>query len=179
MRVRGHAIECRIYAEDPFNNFAPAPGRIEGLRAPGGPGVRNDSALYDGYEVSIFYDPMISKLIVWGADRPAALSRMRRALKEYKIVGISTTIPLFQHIMQEPAFLAGNFDTGYLDGLLGDSGPLGPRHLRHAELTDIAAISAALHAFRREETRAFQLRNGGSSAWKVAGRERGLRGIPR
>ena len=179
VRVRGHAIECRIYAEDPSSNFAPSPGRIEGLRAPGGPGVRDDSALYEGYEVPIFYDPMISKLIAWGPDRPAALSRMRRALQEYKVVGISTTIPLFQHIMQESAFVEGNFDTAYLDVLLDDSSPLGSRHRRHAELTDIAAISAALHAFRRQEVGAFQIRNDGSSAWKVAGRERGLRGFPR
>ncbi len=176
VRVRGHAIECRIYAEDPSNNFAPAPGLIEGLRVPGGPGVREDSALYEGYEVQIFYDPMISKLIAWGPDRPAALSRMRRALQEYKVVGISTTIPLFQHIMQESEFIEGKVDTGYLDRLLGDPSPLGPRHERHAELVDVAAISAALHAFRREEARAFQIRDAGSSSWKMAGRTRGLRG---
>ncbi len=179
VRVRGHAIECRIYAEDPANNFAPAPGLIEVLRVPGGPGIRDDSSLYEGYEVPIFYDPLISKLIAWGADRPAALSRMRRALQEYKVVGISTTIPLFQHIMQEPAFIDGQFDTGYLDRLLADASPLGPRHQRHAELTDIAAISAALHAFRREEARVFRIRDTGSSTWKAAGRNRGLRGAPR
>jgi len=179
VRVRGHAIECRIYAEDPSNNFAPAPGLIEGLRVPGGPGVRDDSALYEGYKVPIFYDPMISKLIVWGPDRPVALNRMQRALQEYKIVGISTTIPLFQQIMQDPAFVEGTFDTGYLDRLLGDSVPLGPPHKRHPELVEIAAISAALHTFRREEARAFQLRSSESTGWKVAGRERGLRGLPR
>lgn len=179
VHVRGHAIECRIYAEDPSNDFSPVPGLIEGLRAPGGPGVRNDSALYEGYEVPIFYDPMIAKLIAWGPDRPAALNRMRRALQEYRIVGISTTIPLFQRILQDPAFIEGTFDTGYLDGLLGDSAAHGLRHERHSELVDIAAISAALHTFRREEERAFQIRSSGPSGWKAAGRERGLRGPPR
>ncbi|HJO03193.1 MAG TPA: acetyl-CoA carboxylase biotin carboxylase subunit [Acidobacteriota bacterium] len=179
VRARGHAIECRIYAEDPENGFAPAPGVIESLRLPGGPGVRDDSALYEGYEVPIFYDPMISKLITWGSDRPAAVRRMRRALQEYKVVGISTTIPLFQRIMQERSFNEGIFDTGYLDELLGDSSPLSPRHRRYAELVDIASLSAALHAFRREEARVFQVLNGRSSAWKMAGRERGLRRVRR
>ena len=176
--VNGHAIECRIYAEDPSNNFAPSPGLIEGLRTPGGPGVRNDSALYEGYEVPIFYDPMISKLITWGPDRPSALSRMCRALQEYKVVGIPTTIPLFQYIMQERSFIDGTYDTGYLDDLLDSSSLLRPKHRRYAELVDIAAISAALHIFQREEDRAFQIHDGKSSAWKTAGRERGLRGIP-
>ncbi len=174
VRLRGAAIECRIYAEDPANGFSPCPGLVEGLRVPGGPGIRDDSALYEGYEVPIYYDPMISKLVAWGPDRQTALSRMRRALQEYKVVGIATTIPLFQRIIEDPAFIAGDFNTGYLDELLQD-GALGPDHDRHAEIDDIAAIAAALHTFLREESRAFQIRGGATSAWKISGRNSSLR----
>ena len=178
VRLRGAAIECRIYAEDPANGFSPCPGLVEGLRVPGGPGVRDDSALYEGYEVPIHYDPMISKLVAWGPDRDTALSRMRRALQEYKVVGIATTIPLFQRIIEDPAFIAGDFNTGYLDDLLQD-GVLGPDHDRHAEIDDVAALAAALHTFLREESRAFQMRNGAHSAWKIAGRASSLRNFSR
>ena len=174
IRMRGAAIECRIYAEDPANGFSPCPGVVEGLRVPGGPGIRDDSALYEGYEVPIHYDPMISKLIAWGPDRATALSRMRRALQEYKVVGIATTIPLFQRIIEDPAFIAGDYDTGYIDNLLQD-GVLGPGHDRHDEIDDVAALAAALHTFLREEARAFQIRNGTGSAWKNAGRDSSLR----
>ena len=180
VHVRGHAIECRIYAEDPSNGFAPAPGLIEALRVPGGPGVRDDSALYEGYEVPIFYDPMISKLIAWGPDRSVALEphaagvarSTRSSASRQRSRSSSTSCRIL-------AFIEGAFDTGYLDRLLGDSVALGPRHERHAELVEIAAICAALHTFRREEARAFQLRNNESTGWKAAGRERGLRGPSR
>ncbi|NKB87335.1 MAG: acetyl-CoA carboxylase biotin carboxylase subunit [Acidobacteria bacterium] len=174
VELTGAAIECRLYAEDPAQGFAPSPGLIEGLRAPGGPGIRDDSALYEGYEVPIYYDPMISKLVAWGPDRATALARMRRALLEYKVVGIATTIPLFQRILEDPAFAAGDFDTGYLDELLKD-GALGPAHDRSDETADVASIAAALHTFLREESRAFQIGSGGPSAWKVAGRNASLR----
>jgi acetyl-CoA carboxylase biotin carboxylase subunit len=174
IQLRGAAIECRLYAEDPAQGFAPSPGLVEGLRVPGGPGIRDDSALYEGYEVPIYYDPMISKLVAWGPDRTTALSRMRRALLEYKVVGIATTIPLFQRILEDPDFLAGNFDTGYLDELLQD-GVLGPNHNRHDEGAEVAALAAALHTFLREESRAYQIRNGSTSAWKLAGRNSSLR----
>lgn len=176
--MRGAAIECRIYAEDPANGFSPCPGVVEGLRVPGGPGIRDDSALYEGYEVPIYYDPMISKLVAWGPDRATALSRMRRALQEYKVVGIATTIPLFQRIIEDPAFIAGDFDTGFIDRLLQD-GVLGPEHDRHEEIDDVAALAAALHTFLREEARAFEIRNGANSAWKSAGRHSNLRNFSR
>src|SRR5207249_6809044 len=89
----GHAIECRIYAEDPDNNFLPSPGRIQQLSLPAGPGIRDDSGAAAGLDVPIFYDPMISKLIAWAEDRPRAVARMRRALREYLVVGIQTTVP--------------------------------------------------------------------------------------
>ena len=179
VRLRGHAIECRVYAEDPAAGFAPAPGVIEGLRVPGGPGIRDDSALYLGYEVPIFYDPLISKLIAWGPDRPTALRRMRRALQEYKVVGIATTIPLFLRILEDPDFIAGKFDTGYLDHLLRQEGGLGPAHDRRAEIDDLAAIAAVLHVFLRQEARAYRVMPPGASGWKTAGRNACVRDFRR
>jgi acetyl-CoA carboxylase biotin carboxylase subunit len=140
---RGHAVECRIYAEDPDNGFMPSPGRITGLRVPHGPGVRDDSGAYEGGDVPIFYDPMISKLITWGESRPQALARMRRALAEYEVRGIKTTIPFFQWVLEDDDFVAGRFDTGYIDRKLGarNGAPLREAGDEHQEL---AAIAAAL-----------------------------------
>jgi acetyl-CoA carboxylase biotin carboxylase subunit len=114
VELRGHAIECRIYAEDPDNNFLPSPGRITQLRVPQGPGVRDDGGVYEGAEVSIHYDPMISKFAVWGKDRSQAIDRMRRALAEYQIGGIRTTLPFFREVMEDPEFLEGRLDTGFI-----------------------------------------------------------------
>src|SRR5262245_31458075 len=103
----GHAIECRIYAEDPDNNFLPSPGRIVDLRAPAGPGIRVDSGVTAGLDVPIFYDPMISKVAAWAEDRPGAVARMRRALAEYVVAGIRTTLPFFRWLLEQPDFAAG------------------------------------------------------------------------
>ncbi|HVN64620.1 MAG TPA: biotin carboxylase N-terminal domain-containing protein, partial [Candidatus Binataceae bacterium] len=112
---RGWAIECRIYAEDPEAGFAPAPGKIETLRFPDGPGVRNDAGVYPGAEVPVFYDPMISKLAVWGADRNQAIDRMRRALGEFVISGeLRTNVGFHRWIMCHPKFISGDFDTGFI-----------------------------------------------------------------
>ena len=115
---RGAAIECRIYAEDPANNFFPSPGKIQQLAEPSGPGVRLDSGIYQGWTVPIEYDPMLSKLIVWADTREHAIERMLRALSEYHVGGIKTNIPLFQTILNDPAFRSGDLHTGYLDQLL-------------------------------------------------------------
>src|SRR5258706_12848133 len=115
IKPTGHAIECRIYAEDPENDFMPCPGRIEGLRLAEGLGVRNDCGVYEGAEVPIHYDPMIAKLIVWGEDRVEAIVRMRRALREYQVRGIKTNIPFHQWILRHPRFMAGDFNTGFID----------------------------------------------------------------
>jgi acetyl-CoA carboxylase biotin carboxylase subunit len=115
---RGHAIECRIYAEDADAGFMPSPGRIEALRVPGGPGIRDDSGAEAGGDVPIFYDPLISKLVAWGADRPQAIARMRRALREYDVVGIKTSIPFFRWMLDQPDFVAARFHTAYLDEVL-------------------------------------------------------------
>jgi acetyl-CoA carboxylase, biotin carboxylase subunit len=114
VRMNGHAIECRVYAEDPENDFLPSPGRITRLRVPQGPGVRDDGGVYEGSEVSIYYDPMISKFAVHGKDRQEAIDRMRRALAEYEIGGIKTTLPFFREVLEDDEFIAGRIDTGFI-----------------------------------------------------------------
>lgn len=115
IKLTGHAIECRVYAEDPESNFMPSPGRITRLRIPQGPGVRDDGGVYEGAEVSIYYDPMISKLAVYGSDRKQAIDRMHRALQEYSVGGIKTTLPFFREIVNDSEFVAGNLDTGFIE----------------------------------------------------------------
>src|SRR5919206_1008356 len=112
---RGHAIECRVYAENPENDFLPSPGRITHLRVPAGPGVRDDGGVYEGAEVSIYYDPLISKLATWGRTRLEAIERMRRALGEYTVGGIKTTLPFFRQVMCDEEFVAGRLDTGFIE----------------------------------------------------------------
>jgi acetyl-CoA carboxylase, biotin carboxylase subunit len=145
---RGHAVECRIYAEDPDTGFMPSPGRIVGLRVPHGPGVRDDSGAYEGGEVPIFYDPLISKLITWGDTRDHALARMRRALAEYEVRGIKTTIPFFQWVLEEEDFIAGRFDTGYIDRKLSARNGA-PLRVPSAEQQDLAVIAAAIALLSR------------------------------
>jgi acetyl-CoA carboxylase biotin carboxylase subunit len=115
---RGHAIECRVYAEDPDTGFLPSPGLITALRAPSGPGIRDDGWVEAGTEVPTFYDSLLSKLIAWGTDRPEAIARMRRALREYEIVGIQTTVPFFHWMLAHPSFVDGRVHTGFLDDVL-------------------------------------------------------------
>src|SRR5215217_5541842 len=114
VRLTGHAVECRVYAEDPEQNFMPSPGRITRLRVPTGPGVRDDGGVYEGAEVSIYYDPMISKLATWGRTRAEAIERMRRALDEYMVGGIKTTLPFFREVMRDAEFVAGRLDTSFI-----------------------------------------------------------------
>jgi len=112
---RGHSIECRIYAEDPDNNFMPSAGKIHKITEPLGLGVRTDGYVYEGYEIPIYYDPLISKLIVWGATRDEAIRRMRRALYEYKITGVKTSIKYLERIMNTPDFIDGKYDTHFIE----------------------------------------------------------------
>jgi acetyl-CoA carboxylase biotin carboxylase subunit len=114
----GHAIEFRINAEDPDQDFMPSPGEISFLEVPGGPGVRVDSAIYQGYKIPPFYDSMVGKLIVWALTRDEAINRARRALREYRLEGIKTTIPLHLRLLEDDAFRSGEYHTGYLEGLL-------------------------------------------------------------
>lgn len=115
IRLNGWAIECRINAEDPLNNFVPSPGKLRGYRSPGGVGVRVDSGVHTRYTIPTTYDPMISKLIVWGRERDEAIARMRRALYEYIIVGVKTNIPFHKAIMENPRFIDGKLGTHFID----------------------------------------------------------------
>ncbi len=175
VRLQGHAIECRIYAEDPFQNFVPSPGVIRGLREPGGPGVRVESGVYEGYEVPVFYDPLISKIITWGANRAEAVERMRRALAETLVKGIKTTVPFHRWVMAEPAFMRGEIDTSYIDTHFARRAEEeGSRH------RDIALIAAALHLYLTEEAAPGAAGAGAAapppvSAWRIAARREGLR----
>jgi len=118
VQIRGHAIECRIYAEDPDNNYFPSPGKITLLLLPSGPGIRRDSGMYEGWTVPMDYDPLLAKLIGYGTDREQAIGRLTRALNEYFVGGIKTNISLFRRILSNPDFKAAKLDTGFLDRLL-------------------------------------------------------------
>jgi acetyl-CoA carboxylase, biotin carboxylase subunit len=147
VQPRGHAIEVRLYAEDPYNRFTPSPGRIERLRLPEGPGVRNDSGVYEGSEVSIHYDPMLAKLIVWAADREHALRRLERALGELRVEGIRTNVPLFRALLADPDFRTGNMDIGMLDRKMA-AGELAPVEDTDS-LADLPILAAALAHYER------------------------------
>jgi acetyl-CoA carboxylase biotin carboxylase subunit len=163
VQLTGHAIECRIYAEDPDNSFLPSPGRITRLRIPQGPGIRDDGGVYEGAEVSIYYDPMISKFAVYGKDREQAIERMRRALMEYQIGGIKTTLGFFREVMEDPEFIAGRLDTGFIAGF---NERRGQEEVDQA-VKDLALMATALQSSlttrpKLEETKA--------SRWASAGR---------
>ena len=178
---RGHAIECRIAAEDPFNNFAPSLGDIVTLMEPSGPGVRVDSSLYRGGRVSIYYDPMVAKLIVWGPTRAHAITRMRRALEEYRIIGIHTNIPFHLAMMANIDFQRGRLDTRFVERFLASG-----RGLRGEEREDfevVASMVGALVVDRKAQAGSAAAgpgTNGRSeglpeSNWRIAGRRAGLR----
>ena len=139
---RGHAVEVRLYAEDPWHGFAPSPGTIRHLRLPEGPGIRNDCGVQAGGEVTVHYDPMLAKLVAWGEDREQALARLRRALGELRIDGIRTTAPLFVALLDDPDFRAGRLDVGMLDRKLA-AGELGPPAAARAAPADEEAVAAA------------------------------------
>jgi acetyl-CoA carboxylase biotin carboxylase subunit len=172
VELRGAAIECRIFAEDPENRFLPSPGRLEVYVPPSGPGVREDSGVYEGYTVPMDYDPMIAKLIAWGRDREEALDRMSRALAEYRIAGVKTTIPFHRALLTHPAFRSGDFDTTFIDRHPLDLAPQDGGDLERV------ALAAALIAAREDRIRLAQAsRQGGGGAmspWKRAALQEGL-----
>jgi acetyl-CoA carboxylase biotin carboxylase subunit len=172
IRIHGHAIECRIYAEDPDNNFLPSFGKITELRLPGGPGVRDDSAIYPGLDVPVYYEPMLSKLVVWGSTREECIARTTRALSEYIVNGIRTTIPFHERVMQNEHFLAGDYDSSFIDTKSEEHDAE-----RGKAYTDAALIAALIKVFRRDRERASQNLKapvngpgGLVSAWKMSGR---------
>ena len=173
---RGHAVEARVYAEDPAMNFLPAPGKITYLRVPGGPGIRDDSGVYTGWVVPQFYDPMISKVLAWAFTREQAIARLVRALGDYHVHGIATNVPYLRAALTHPAFRSGDYDTGFC-----------ARYARELVTTpepaleQVALIAAAVSAYRRDHDQAeeFSARAGTAqssrSNWARLGRYRALR----
>jgi acetyl-CoA carboxylase biotin carboxylase subunit len=171
VRLRGHAIECRIYAEDPENNFFPSPGLITRLVQPGGPGIREDCAVFAGWTVPLDYDPMLSKLVAFAPTREMAIDRMLRALGEYVICGIKTNIGLFRRILMDEDFRAARIDTGYLERLLA----AGPAPVQEAVPEDVVALAAALFAASARREAVVVADPAAESRWAEAGRREGLR----
>ncbi len=174
---RGHAIECRVYAEDPDRGFMPRPGRITALSVPGGPGIRDDGGVDAGFDVPIYYDSLISKLVAWGPDREAARVRMLRALGEYHVGGIPTTLPFFRWMLAQPAFIAGDLDTTMLDAELERRAgePFLPAD---AEQERDAVLAVAAQAFLDARQAARAATDGAPplrSAWALAARQAALR----
>ena len=176
VKLHGHALECRIYAEDPDNKFLPTPGKIRALRVPGGPWVRDESGMYEGLDVPIHYDPMLSKLVVWGSTRERAITRMLRALSEYAVTGIKTTISFHARVLRNPKFLAGDVDTTFIDTQFqpADAARVKPHE-------DIALVAAAIKAYLRDKDKALKTMGGGCcgerSQWKSSGRVQRQSGI--
>lgn len=166
--MKGHALECRVYAEDPESNFLPSPGKLEYVRAPSGPGVRDDSSIYSGYEVTPFYDPMLSKLIVWADTREEAIKKMRSVLREYVVLGVKTNIGFLRRVMDNEEFIRGKFDTGFIE--------------RHPELLksngdgiNLALIAAALAA-RNSTKESETSKQAQVSNWKLFARKLAVSG---
>jgi len=166
----GHALECRIYAEDPDHDFLPSPGRVLALRAPAGPGIRrDDGGAAAGVEVPIFYDPLIAKLATWGSDRAMAIARMARALGEYDVRGIKTTIPFFRWLLQDEAFQSGRFDTTFIDTAL--AARAGRPFLEVPEESeDVAAVAAAVYTYTRAASPTPVSPKSTGSLWKRSAR---------
>jgi acetyl/propionyl-CoA carboxylase alpha subunit len=168
IRFNGHAIECRINAEDPYNDFLPSTGRITHSLLPTGPGIRVDTGVYPGFEVTPYYDPMIAKLIVWGETRGQAILRMRRALEEYRIVGVRTNIPFHQTMMDSHRFMAGQYDTRFVEERFS------MEQMEEGKETydETAAIFATLVAHTETQRAAQIVRRGerDTSNWKWVGR---------
>jgi len=185
IEIRGHAMECRVYAEDPDNNYFPSPGKITLLLCPSGPGIRQDSGMYEGWTVPVDYDALLSKLIGYGSDRAQTVGRLRRALNEYFVGGIKTNISLFRRLLEDADFQAGKVDTGSLDRLLlAQPSPEGRDSRRKSEIAAIAAgIFEMLDADGKRSTAST---NGASASrqdghaprsWKRAARLEGLRSL--
>ncbi len=171
LQPRGHAIEVRVYAEDPARNFLPSPGRISQLRVPGGPNVRDDSGVFPGADVPTTYDPMISKLSVWGPTRAEAIARMRRALAEYVVKGITTNLHYLRGILEHPEFVRGDYDTSFLarsHATLVGTPDGGQRQ--------VALLAAVVDAHQRDARRKRSIvstpAGGATSAWRLPGRPR-------
>jgi len=173
---RGHAMEVRLYAEDPDNNFFPSPGKIIARHAPMGPGIRLDEGVYEGYTVPMEYDPLLSKLIAWGNSREETIARLRRALDEYAITGIRTNVSLFRRILGEPEFLGGEIHTKWLDELLARPPAAPPRE----GMEEAAVIAAAVwQALKRDPSGSANFsERAAPSRWKMEGRRKQMDHMP-
>ncbi len=179
LAIRGHAFEARIYAEDSDKNFVPSPGSVSIYRPPDGIGVRVDSGVYQGAEVTVYYDPMVAKLVVWGVDRDEALARLKRALKEFVVQGIKTSIPFHLKVLGHPKFIEGHYDTGFIDDHMagGKGAPEADGRER-----DIAVAFGAIVAYERGKKISNISSNdatsdvAGVSSWKEYGKRRQMRG---
>jgi acetyl-CoA carboxylase biotin carboxylase subunit len=179
VQIRGHAMECRIYAEDPDNNYFPSPGKITLLLEPSGPGIREDSGMYEGWTVPMDYDPLLAKLIGYGSDRERAIARLTRALGEYFVGGIKTNLSLFRRILADADFCAAKLDTGFLDRMLKQK----DGQLEDSQAAQVAAIAAGIFAVLGVSAAAPGERASDTSAekaviasnWKSAGRREALR----
>jgi acetyl-CoA carboxylase biotin carboxylase subunit len=182
LRITGHAIEARIYAEDPDQNFAPSPGVLKVYRPASGIGVRVDGGVYQGATVTVHYDPMVAKLVAWGHDRKEAIDRLRRALAEFLVKGIKTSIPFHQKVVRHPIFIAGRYDTSFIEAhMQGGKGGGGEEGEEAAEASRVAQMLAAIAAYRREKEQASRAvaASSGKAAedpWKQAGRRAQMRG---
>jgi acetyl-CoA carboxylase biotin carboxylase subunit len=171
----GHAIECRIYAENPDKQFMPSPGKIRYMTEPSGPGIRTDGYAYEGFEIPLYYDPMISKLVVWAKTRKDAIDRMKRALHEYKIGGVKTSINFLEKVMNNKAFAEGKYDTHFIDENIDSL--VASTHDQNKLDEDLAIITAFVH-YHEKLSKSQALKpyqgNGGSSPWKHFGRKKGV-----
>ncbi|HKC53006.1 MAG TPA: hypothetical protein VKF60_19620, partial [Myxococcota bacterium] len=166
--IHGWAIEHRIYAEDPDRNFLPSPGTISAYRPPEGPGVRNDSGVYLGAEVTVYYDPLIAKLICWGRDRQEALARSRRALAEYVVKGVKTSIPFHRRVLENAKFLSGHFDTSFIEAeMRAPQPPDGDAAAVALMLASLAAGPGARQATLAGVTHAVEVSEVGGGLWDV------------
>lgn len=175
VRWLGHAIECRVYAEDPANNFFPSPGFISQLQEPAGPGIRIDSGVRLNSEVSIHYDPMIAKLAVWGRTRLEAIERLRRALDEYQVSGITTTLPFFRDVVRDQEFIEGRLDTGFISRFNERQSAAKVNEPLEEEV-DIAIIAAALKFVKQQKLKSSEQVSVDSNRWKLSGRVAALQG---
>jgi acetyl-CoA carboxylase biotin carboxylase subunit len=167
VRPSGHAIECRISAEDPYNNFLPSLGHVDWVEEPAGPGVRVDSSLFTGMDIPYYYDPMLAKVICWGATRELAVQRMIRALREYVVVGIQTNIPFHLQLLTDKRFLAGEFHTNWLEQEFTMASPDG-----HPDEQAALLVAAVLSHLKRRRPLAIDSGRAPNDAWKAAGRNR-------
>ena len=170
VKMQGHALECRVYAEDPAMNFLPSPGVLQYVRAPSGPGVRDDSSVYSGCEITSFYDPMLSKLVVLGNSREDAVNRMLSALREYVVLGVRTNLGFLIRVMRDPEFRKAQIDTGFIERH--------PETLVPEESDSEAILMAAAVAMNGGSNQIVQGTTASSSGWKLFARRIGVSGNP-